>query len=132
MRPSKMKRNGWSGSIVHKWRVLAALSSTHANVCEPDPTKHEPSVKPDSLMPYFIRFTLLLLAVLNMASVIKSDFSLSSSLIDGRAGKTTSVVGRLTEGKQVTQLSAIVGNRARDRSLQINGHVTDKINNFNL
>lgn len=62
-----------------------------------------------------------------MTSITRSDISLSTRFPEGRA----SAVGRLTNAKQVTQLSAVIGNGARDSALQINGHVTDKINNLN-
>lgn len=67
-----------------------------------------------------------------MTSIIRSDIGLSTRFFTTGAGSVTSAVGRLTDAKQVTQLSAVVGNRARDSALQINGHVTDKINNLNL
>lgn len=67
-----------------------------------------------------------------MTSIIRSDVSLSTCFFNGRAGLAASAVDRLTDAKQVTQLSAVIGNGARDSALQINGHVTDKINNLNL
>jgi hypothetical protein len=66
-----------------------------------------------------------------MTSVIRSDTSFSARFFQGRAGSAASAVDRLTDAKQVTQLSAVIGNGARDGALQINGHVTDKINNLN-
>jgi hypothetical protein len=66
-----------------------------------------------------------------MTSVMRSDVSLSTRSFKGRAGSAVSAFHRLTDAKQVTQLSAVVGNGARDRALQINGHVTDKIINLN-
>lgn len=67
-----------------------------------------------------------------MASIIRSDISVSTRPFNGRARSAASAVDRLTDAKQVTQLSAVIGNGARDSALQINGHVTDKISNFNL
>lgn len=67
-----------------------------------------------------------------ISSDIRSDISLSSSLFKGRAGSSGPAVDRLTAAKRVTQLSAVIGNGAHDSSLQINGHVTDKINNNNV
>lgn len=67
-----------------------------------------------------------------MTSVIRSDTSLSTRFFNGRAESAASAAHRLTDAKQVTQLSAVIGNGARDRALQINGHVAGKINNLNL
>jgi hypothetical protein len=67
-----------------------------------------------------------------MTSIIRSDISLSTRFFNGRAGSAASAVGRLTDAKQATQVSAVIGNGARDSALQINGHVADKINNLNL
>lgn len=67
-----------------------------------------------------------------MTSVIRSDTSLTTNYFKGKAGSAACAVERLTDAKQVAQLSAIIGNTARDSALQINGHVTDKINNLNL
>lgn len=67
-----------------------------------------------------------------MTSIIRSDISLFTRSFNGRAGSAAYAVDRLTDAKQVTQLSAVTGNGARDSALQINGHVTDKINNLNL
>ncbi|OAK96945.1 hypothetical protein IQ06DRAFT_48574 [Phaeosphaeriaceae sp. SRC1lsM3a] len=66
-----------------------------------------------------------------MASIIRSNDSLFTAHQGGRAGSAVSALDRLAEARQVTQLSAIVGNGAHDGALQINGHVTDKINNLN-
>ncbi|KAF2265044.1 hypothetical protein CC78DRAFT_579726 [Lojkania enalia] len=67
-----------------------------------------------------------------MTNIIRSDISLSTRFFNGRAGSAASAVDRLTDAKQVTQMSAVIGNGARDSALQINGHVTDKINNLNF
>jgi hypothetical protein len=67
-----------------------------------------------------------------MTSVIRSDISLSTRFFNGRAGSAASAVDRLTGAKQAAQVSAVIGNGARDSALQINGHVADKINNLNL
>ncbi|KAH8637246.1 hypothetical protein IG631_09081 [Alternaria alternata] len=67
-----------------------------------------------------------------MSSFYKSDFSQSNRSSKDRAGSSASAIGQLTGAKEVTQITAIIGNRARDSALQINGHVTDKINHFNF
>ncbi|PVH93652.1 hypothetical protein DM02DRAFT_732978 [Periconia macrospinosa] len=67
-----------------------------------------------------------------MSSMIRSDFSTSAASSGSRIGSAESVFGRLTDAKQVTQLSALIGNRARDSSMQINGHIGDKVNNLNF
>lgn len=67
-----------------------------------------------------------------MASSIRSDISFSTRHFKTRSGLAASAVDRFTDAKQVTQLSAVIGNGAHDGALQINGHVTDKINNLNL
>lgn len=61
-----------------------------------------------------------------------SERSLSTHLFGGRNTPAPSAVDRLADPKKVTQLSAVIGNRARDSSLQINGHVADELNNFYL
>jgi hypothetical protein len=66
-----------------------------------------------------------------MSSFYRSDVSLTTHSSKSEAESSVSAVGRLTDAKQVTQLSAVFGNRARDSSLQINGHVADEVNNFN-
>ena len=66
-----------------------------------------------------------------MTSVIRSDLSFSTRFFKGRGESAASVVDSFTDAKQVTQLSAVIGNGARDSALQINGDVADKINNLN-
>ncbi|UPX16445.1 uncharacterized protein EKO05_0006844 [Ascochyta rabiei] len=67
-----------------------------------------------------------------MASLIRSDASLSTRFLTARIGPAASTADRLTNTKQVTQFSAVTGNGARDDALQINGHVAEKLNNFNF
>jgi hypothetical protein len=67
-----------------------------------------------------------------MSSFYRSDASQSSRYSKSGAGSSASAIARLTDTKQVTQQSAVVGNRARGSALQINGHVADRITNLNL
>ncbi|KAF2657478.1 hypothetical protein K491DRAFT_677293 [Lophiostoma macrostomum CBS 122681] len=67
-----------------------------------------------------------------MTSTLGNDFSLSSRFFKSRGGSAPSAADYLTDAKQVTQLSAVIGNGAHDSALQINGHVADKINNLNF
>ncbi|KAF2016828.1 hypothetical protein BU24DRAFT_419891 [Aaosphaeria arxii CBS 175.79] len=67
-----------------------------------------------------------------MTSIIGSDLSLFTRFFDnGRAAIAGSAVDRIVGSKRVGQLSAVIGNRACDSALQINGHIIDTINNFN-
>ncbi|KAH7381147.1 hypothetical protein DE146DRAFT_669811 [Phaeosphaeria sp. MPI-PUGE-AT-0046c] len=81
-----------------------------------------------ALYPFFL---ILVTALETMASIIQSDMSISTRYLRGRAESAASAVDRLTDAKHVTQLSAVLGNTARDGAMQINGHVTDKISNLN-
>lgn len=105
--------------------VFAALSSA-ANS-----TKLKPQAQPVIYGSSSFTFVLLRAARPIMASIIRSNDSLFTAHQGGRAGSAVSALDRLAEARQVTQLSAIVGNGAHDGALQINGHVTDKINNLN-
>lgn len=67
-----------------------------------------------------------------MTSVIRSDCSISSRFFDGRTGLTVSAVDRFANNKEVRQLSAVVGNGARDTALQINGHVAENVKNNSI
>jgi len=67
-----------------------------------------------------------------MSSFYRSDVSQSTRASKSITGSETSAVRRPTKARQVTQLSAVTGNRASGNSLQINGNVAEKASSYNI
>lgn len=67
-----------------------------------------------------------------MSSFYRSDASQSTRASRGMTRSDKSAVAHPTKAKQATQLSAVTGNRAYDNTLQINGHVAEKVSSYNV
>jgi len=67
-----------------------------------------------------------------MSSFYRSDISQSTRASKSTTGSETSAVRRPAKARQMTQLSAVTGNRAYGNSLQINGNVAEKASSYNI
>ena len=65
-----------------------------------------------------------------MSSFYGSDISRSIRDSKGETGSSISVLGQHAGAKRVTQQSAAIGNKAYGKSMQINGHVADKVSSY--
>jgi len=67
-----------------------------------------------------------------MSSFYRSDTSNSAHDTRNASRSSVSVFGHPVEANQVTRQSGAIGNRAYDNTLQINGHVADKVSSYNI
>jgi hypothetical protein len=69
-----------------------------------------------------------------MSCFYPSHASNSARDSTGMSGSATSAFGLFAHAKadRATQLSKVIGNKAYDNTLQINGHVADNIRSYNM
>jgi len=65
-----------------------------------------------------------------MSSFYRSDVGRTIRDSRGESGSAMSVFESAEGAKRMTHQSAVIGNKAFDNTLQINGHVADKVNSY--